>query len=48
MHVGLGKATMVDKIVVRWPKGGIQVFKNIEVNQYLRIFESKGIQKTEY
>ena len=48
IHVGLGKTTMVDKIVVRWPNGGIQVFKNIEVNQYLRIFESKGLEKIEY
>ncbi|MCH6199921.1 VCBS repeat-containing protein [Aquiflexum sp. LQ15W] len=40
LHFGLGQRSKVDSVMVIWPKGNIQVVKNIEIN---RIFE---IQET--
>jgi enediyne biosynthesis protein E4 len=39
LHVGLGKATTVQRIEVRWPSGTRQVLKDVVVNQVLVIKE---------
>jgi len=42
-HFGLGQATSIDSIVVRWPSGNVQVVDDIVgVDQFLRICESSG------
>lgn len=38
-HFGLGSHTVIDKLVIRWPAGGVQTLENIEVNQLLTITE---------
>jgi hypothetical protein len=43
IHVGLGEQKKIDKLEIKWPDGSIEVYENIDVNQYLRIFETKGI-----
>lgn len=40
VHFGLGDATMVDSIVVRWPSGIEQVIEAVEPNQTLDIVEA--------
>jgi hypothetical protein len=32
--VGIGEATRVDEVVVRWPSGGIQVEKHVPIDRY--------------
>ena len=42
---GLGKDTQVSSLVVEWPSGVRQQFKNISANQSLTIDESRGLLK---
>jgi ASPIC/UnbV protein/type IX secretion system substrate protein/VCBS repeat protein len=37
---GLGDATAVDYVIVKWPSGGIDVIENPDINEYLTIEES--------
>lgn len=41
LHFGLGSATKVDKLTVRWPSGRESVLKNAAVDRVLTIEESK-------
>jgi hypothetical protein len=38
-HFGLGGATVIDKLTVRWPSGAIQEFEDIEPRQYVVVGE---------
>jgi len=42
LHFGLGNREKVDSIEVRWIGGGIDVFKDVEVDQLLTITEGAG------
>ena len=42
LHFGLGNRDKVDRIEVRWIGGGIDVFKDVEVDQLLTITEGAG------
>ncbi len=37
LHFGLGKASQIDKLVVRWPDGKTQTLTNIAANQRLQL-----------
>jgi hypothetical protein len=41
VHFGLGAATVVDEIEIRWPSGVVQVVKNAEVDRVVRVTEPK-------
>ena len=43
VHVGLGKATRIDRLEVRWPNGQNEVIEGAAVNQILTVTEGKGI-----
>jgi len=45
VHFGIGQADYVNNLEVKWPNGEIEVYKNIESNQYLTIKQGKGIVK---
>ncbi len=47
LHFGLGQASKVDLITIRWPSGAEESFSNIDVNRLLYIKEAKGIIRTE-
>ena len=38
-HFGIGSATTIDKIIVRWPSGIVQEISNPGINQFLGIVE---------
>lgn len=40
VHFGIGKATAIDSLVIRWPRGDVQVYKNLAINKYHKIVES--------
>lgn len=40
---GLGNASIIDSLTVKWPGGGIEVFTNIAPNQFYTITEGQGI-----
>ena len=43
VHVGLGKATRIDRLEVRWPNGQNEIVQGAAVNQILTVTEGKGI-----
>ncbi len=47
VHFGLGQASRIDRLEVRWPSGTVDVFENLEVNQILTLLEGKGIARRE-
>jgi len=42
-HFGLGPATRVDRLEIRWPSGRTEALENIEANQIVTIREGNGI-----
>jgi hypothetical protein len=42
-HVGLGEATRVERIDVRWPAGGTDTIRDVPANQIVTIAEGQGI-----
>ena len=44
LHFGLGDAATIDRLVVRWPGGGVQEYTALPVNQRLTITEIDGGQ----
>ncbi len=43
LHFGLGSATSVDSVEVRWPNGGVQKLGKCEADRSLRIEEVTSI-----
>jgi hypothetical protein len=42
VHFGIGQATGVDSIVIRWPLGDVQVLTGLAINQYHKVVELGG------
>jgi hypothetical protein len=43
LYFGLDDQPQVDRLTVRWPGGGEEIFTNIKAKQLVRITEGKGI-----
>jgi enediyne biosynthesis protein E4 len=43
VHFGLGPATRVEEVEVRWPSGSIDVLRNLEVDKFYDVLEGKGL-----
>ena len=43
LHFGLGNAEMIDEVMVRWPSGLVEQFKNVKGDQFLRATEGEGL-----
>lgn len=44
MHVGLGESEVIEKLEVRWPRGEVEIYRNIKADQYINIKQGEGIQ----
>jgi len=42
-HFGLGAATRIDSVEIRWPSGQIDVIKDLEADKFYGVLEGKGI-----
>jgi hypothetical protein len=42
LHFGLGDASTVDSVEVRWPNGEVTTLKNVKANQVLTVTQKKG------
>lgn len=42
LHFGLGKANLIDEIIIQWPSGATEVLKEQPVNRVLAITEASG------
>ena len=47
VHFGLGKATKVDLLEVRWPSGQVDTVMDVAVNQVVFVKEGEGITRTQ-
>jgi hypothetical protein len=43
VHFGLGSATKIDRVEIRWPSGATDSLKDLGVDSYYAILEGKGI-----
>ena len=48
VHFGLGAATRIDSIEVRWPSGATDVIKNLDADKFYSALEGKGIVPAEH
>jgi hypothetical protein len=46
LHFGLGSATKIDSVEVRWPSGKTESFKNVTADRIYTIVEASGIQES--
>lgn len=42
IHIGMGRASQVDSLVIDWPAGSRQVLKNVAADQLLNLSENEG------
>ena len=47
VHLGLGSATKVDTVEIRWPSGGAETIKNLAADNFYSVLEGKGIVPAE-
>ena len=45
VHFGLGKATKVELLEIRWPSGTVDTLKDVAVNQLIFVKEGEGITR---
>ncbi len=46
-HFGIGLATSISKIIIRWPSGKVDQISNPNINQYIKVVENSTNLKTE-
>lgn len=42
VHIGLGDHSIIDELRIQWPDGSLEVFQQVQVNQYLDFSKGKG------
>jgi len=48
VHFGIGEATAIDSVVIRWPLGRVEVLTNVAINQYHQVKEGGGTSVETY
>ena len=43
VHFGLGAATKIDKVEIRWPSGLVEVLTNVASDRFYNVLEGKGV-----
>ncbi len=43
VHFGLGDATQMDRLTIRWPSGLVQELTDLKADQHIRVTEGKGV-----
>jgi hypothetical protein len=46
-HFGLGVATRIDSLEIRWPSGAVEIVKNLAADTFYAVLEGKGIVPAE-
>jgi hypothetical protein len=47
VHFGLGKATSIDSLEIRWPSGVVEKLNNLEADRFYSVLEGHGIVPAE-
>jgi hypothetical protein len=42
VHFGLGSATKVDSLEIRWPSGAVETLRNLDADKYYSVLEGQG------
>jgi hypothetical protein len=45
VHFGLGNSAIIDSLVIKWPKGLIQVYTNVQPNRFYKATEGQGLNE---
>ncbi|MCI0448361.1 MAG: FG-GAP-like repeat-containing protein [Chlorobi bacterium] len=43
VHFGFGNASIVDSLIIIWPRGLVQIFTNVELNKFYKAVEGQGL-----
>lgn len=43
LHFGLGEATVIDRLSIRWPNGAVETYEGLAVDQHYFITEGEGL-----
>jgi len=43
VHFGLGAATKIESLEIRWPSGAMETLKNLEADKSYSVLEGQGI-----
>ncbi len=43
LHFGLGDATLIDRLSIRWPNGAVETYEGLAVDQHYHITEGEGV-----
>ena len=43
--LGVGAATKIDAVEVRWPSGKVDKLTNLPMNTYIKVVEGEGVAK---
>ncbi len=47
VHFGLGSATQINKVIIKWPSGKVDTILNPAINQYLNVVEGSYMLGTD-
>ena len=47
VHFGVGPATTIDRVEIRWPSGALQVLEHLKANQIVVVDEGGGVSPIE-
>jgi enediyne biosynthesis protein E4 len=47
VHFGLGAATKIDSLEIRWPSGQVEALKDLDADKFYSVLEGKGIVPAE-
>jgi hypothetical protein len=43
VHFGFGDAAVIDSLVIKWPRGLVQVYTNVDVDKFYKAIEGQGL-----
>lgn len=45
VHFGLGNTGVIDSLVIKWPRGLVQVYTNVPINKFYKAIEGQGLSE---
>ncbi len=45
VHFGLGNSAIIDSLVIKWPRGLVQVYTNVQPNRFYKATEGQGLNE---
>ena len=47
-HFGLGTATEIDQVIIKWPSGTVDTYNNVAINQTLNVIEGATLSNQNF